>query len=335
MLQTLIDKIDYRTYLKKVRREEEDADVMENIDELLADAAELDDQELDRNPLEVFLEQAALYAETDRFDPDAARVNLMTLHAAKGLEFPYVFIIAVEQDILPHRRSRDDPQQMEEERRLLFVGMTRAKEELQLSCAKSRTFRGNHNLSMASIFLMELPRAEMLITDLTEQWEAYNDSWDEGEGEGAFDDFFDRHFGSDDEAAIPKSKSSLQAQAASPDSDIEQHFEPASDDLETWQPGSAKRPTTKRAPRDKVVEMLASKKLRTATELGDGEEVTLQAPPEAYKANSIVTHPTYGSGKIVDASGKGMRRTVTVEFFSDGMSRSFVLKFAKLTLESD
>lgn len=337
MLQTLIDKIDYRTYLKKVRREEEDADVMENIDELLADAAELDDQELDGNPLEVFLEQAALYAETDRFDPEADRVNLMTLHAAKGLEFPYVFIIAVEQDILPHRRSRDDPQQMEEERRLLFVGMTRAKEELQLSCAKSRTFRGNHNLSVASMFLMELPRAEMLISDLTEQWEAYNDSWDESEGAGeaAFDDFFDRHFGSDDEERMPKSKSSLQAKVAEPDSDIEPHFEPASDDLETWQPGSAKRPAAKRAPRDKVVEMLASKKLRTGTELGDGEEMTLQAPPEAYKANSIVTHPTYGSGKIVDASGKGMRRTVTVEFFSDGMSRSFVLKFAKLTLESD
>ena len=334
LLQTLITKIDYRNYLQKVRREEVDADVMENIDELLADAAELDNQELDGNPLEVFLEQAALYSETDRFDSEADRVNLMTLHAAKGLEFPYVFIIAVEQDILPHRRCREDPLQMEEERRLLFVGMTRAKEELQLSCAKSRSFRGNQNISAASMFLMELPRAEMHISDLTEQWDAYADSWDNDDA--AFDDLFDRHFGSDDEVSPQRASASSKKKTATDDDlGFDQHFDQGSADVETWEdPDANKRNTRQSTGNDRVAELLAANKLKTANDLSEDSAVAQQIPAEAFRVNAIVSHPTYGSGKITSASGKGLRRTVTVEFFGDGLSRSFVLKFAKLTLES-
>lgn len=333
LLQTLITKIDYRPYLQKVRREEADADVMANIDELLADAAELDNQKVDGNPLEVFLEQAALYSETDRLDSESDRVNLMTLHAAKGLEFPYVFIIAVEQDILPHRRCREDPLQMEEERRLLFVGMTRAKEELQLSCAKSRSFRGNQNLSAASMFLMELPRAEMLISDLTEQWDAYADSWDQGDE--AFDDFFDRHFGGDEESVSTSAEKLRKKTGPSLDTDLDQHFAQDTPEIDAWEPeqqakGSAALP----AGVERVAELLASKQLRTGNELGATAEDTAPVVPEAFRVQAIVSHPTYGSGKITSASGKGLRRTVTVEFFSDGLSRSFVLKFAKLTLES-
>lgn len=333
LLQTLITKIDYRPYLQKVRREEADADVMANIDELLADAAELDNQNVDGNPLEVFLEQAALYSETDRLDSESDRVNLMTLHAAKGLEFPYVFIIAVEQDILPHRRCREDPLQMEEERRLLFVGMTRAKEELQLSCAKSRSFRGNQNLSAASMFLMELPRAEMLISDLTEQWDAYADSWDQGDE--AFDDFFDRHFGGDEESVSNSAEKLRKKTGPSLDTDLDQHFAQDTPEIDAWEPeqqakGSAALP----AGVERVAELLASKQLRTGNELGATAEDTAPVVPEAFRVQAIVSHPTYGSGKITSASGKGLRRTVTVEFFSDGLSRSFVLKFAKLTLES-
>jgi DNA helicase-2/ATP-dependent DNA helicase PcrA len=279
------------------------------------------------------LEQAALYSETDRLDSDADRVNLMTLHAAKGLEFPYVFIIAVEQDILPHRRCREDPLQMEEERRLLFVGMTRAKEELQLSCAKSRSFRGNQNVSAASMFLMELPRAEMQISDLTEQWDAYADSWDRGDD--AFDDFFDRHFGSDEEATAPAPAKAQKKMSVDADPGFDQHFDQGAPEIDAWEADSgvkvtARRPTGK----DRVAELLASKQIRTANEVGDESDAAPTVPPEAFCPNAVVSHPTYGSGKITSASGRGLRRTVTVEFFSDGLSRSFVLKFAKLTLES-
>jgi DNA helicase-2/ATP-dependent DNA helicase PcrA len=335
LLQTLITKVDYRNYLTKIRREEADADVMENIDELLSDAAELDNQDLQGNPLEIFLEQAALYAETDRLDSDAERVHLMTLHAAKGLEFPYVFIIAVEQDILPHRRCRQDPLQMEEERRLLFVGMTRAKEELQLSCAQSRSFRGNQNVSAASMFLMELPRAEMQISDLTDRWEAYNDSWDHGEE--AFDDFFDRHFSKEKEEGAEGVADSRNARRKMGEEDpgLEHHFDQSSSELDNWENGSSEK-LGKRltAGKERVAEMLAAKQLRTGSEVSDETEGLPAIPPEAFRPNAIVSHPTYGSGKITSASGRGLRRTVTVEFFSDGVSRSFVLKFAKLTLES-
>src|SRR5207245_4840351 len=83
--------------------------------------------------------------------------TLMTLHASKGLEFPVVFIIAVEEGLLPHERSRENAEMVEEERRLAFVGMTRAKEELELSMATYREFRGQRRMSVPSKFLMELP----------------------------------------------------------------------------------------------------------------------------------------------------------------------------------
>jgi DNA helicase-2/ATP-dependent DNA helicase PcrA len=85
----------------------------------------------------------------------------MTLHASKGLEFPVVYLTAVEEGILPHERSREHPEQLEEERRLMFVGITRAQQELQLSTAQCRDFRGQRKLTIPSSFLMELPRAEM------------------------------------------------------------------------------------------------------------------------------------------------------------------------------
>ena len=84
-------------------------------------------------------------------------MTLMTLHAAKGLEFPVVFIVALEEGILPHSRANDDSKQLEEERRLLFVGITRAQRELYLSRCRIRTFRGQQQATFPSRFLDELP----------------------------------------------------------------------------------------------------------------------------------------------------------------------------------
>jgi len=89
----------------------------------------------------------------------------MTLHASKGLEFPVVYLVAVEEGLLPHERSRDLPDELEEERRLMFVGMTRAKQELQISRAVYRDFRGQRKLTIPSRFLMELPRGEMEVVE--------------------------------------------------------------------------------------------------------------------------------------------------------------------------
>src|SRR5437588_5351605 len=107
--------------------------------------------------LRAFLENVALLGETDEIKENAPRVTLMTLHAAKGLEFRVVFIIGMEENLFPHARSLEDPQQMEEERRLCYVGITRAKEHLYLVHAARRTFYGNTMVNPPSRFLTDIP----------------------------------------------------------------------------------------------------------------------------------------------------------------------------------
>jgi DNA helicase II / ATP-dependent DNA helicase PcrA len=114
-----------------------------------------------RDTLEQFLEESSLVADTDAWEAETDKVTLMTLHAAKGLEFPVVFIVAVEEGLLPHERSRHDEEKLEEERRLLFVGITRARDELQLSYAQYRYVPRQNCPTVPSPFLMELPRHEM------------------------------------------------------------------------------------------------------------------------------------------------------------------------------
>jgi len=105
-----------------------------------------------------FLEQVALVADVDRLDPNKDAITLITLHAAKGLEFPFVFIVGLEENILPHSRSLESEKDMEEERRLLYVGITRAKEKLYLVYAFRRSLWGRQEPSLPSRFLKEIPR---------------------------------------------------------------------------------------------------------------------------------------------------------------------------------
>ncbi len=145
--------------------DEEDQQRLANIEELLTVAREFDERHAVSRPLEEFLEEVSLVNDTDDWENENDRVTLMTLHASKGLEFPVVFLVAVEEGLLPHERSRNHPDQLEEERRLMFVGITRAQEELQISMAANRDFRGQRKLTIPSQFLMELPRSEMEIED--------------------------------------------------------------------------------------------------------------------------------------------------------------------------
>jgi DNA helicase-2/ATP-dependent DNA helicase PcrA len=142
-------------------RDPADQERLANVQELLTVARHFDERHPGGASLDEFLEETALVSDTDNWQIEADRVSLMTLHAAKGLEFPVVFIIAVEEGILPHERCRRHEDSLEEERRLLFVGITRAKEELQLSFTQMRDFRGQRKTSIPSGFLVELPRAEM------------------------------------------------------------------------------------------------------------------------------------------------------------------------------
>ncbi len=107
--------------------------------------------------LEQFLEMTSLISDVDNYDPSHEAVTLMTMHNAKGLEFPVVFVVGMEEGIFPHSRALSDPAQMEEERRLCYVGMTRAKDRLYMLHANSRLIYGGFQANMASRFLAEIP----------------------------------------------------------------------------------------------------------------------------------------------------------------------------------
>ncbi len=136
---------------------------LENLNELINSAAEYDKQAEEPSLLD-YLQQISLFSDTDAYDAASDRVALMTLHAAKGLEFEHTFITGVEAGLLPHERSTgEDDEQLEEERRLFFVGITRAKTDLFISYARYRTVRGQFLRTIPSQFLFELG------TNFTEQ----------------------------------------------------------------------------------------------------------------------------------------------------------------------
>ena len=107
--------------------------------------------------LTAFLEEVALVSDVDDLEETADAPVLMTLHMAKGLEFPTIFIVGLDEGILPHSRSLDDPDEMEEERRLCYVGITRAKERLYLVHAFRRTMYGESEVSVPSRFIADIP----------------------------------------------------------------------------------------------------------------------------------------------------------------------------------
>ena len=129
---------------------------IENIQELSSVAAELVAREPDAGLTE-FLESVSLVSEQDEYDEEESSVTLMTLHIAKGLEFPVVFVVGMEDGVFPHYRSMTDRAELEEERRLAYVGITRARQRLYLTHAWSRTLFGQTAYNPASRFLGEIP----------------------------------------------------------------------------------------------------------------------------------------------------------------------------------
>jgi DNA helicase-2/ATP-dependent DNA helicase PcrA len=149
LIDALIRRIGYMTYLHDGTPQGESR--QENVRELLSVAREY--QELG---LEGFLEEVALMSDADTKDTSGNAVTLMTLHAAKGLEFPIVFMVGLEETILPHSRALYDQSEMEEERRLCYVGMTRAREELHMLYANGRMLYGGTQHNPPSRFLSEI-----------------------------------------------------------------------------------------------------------------------------------------------------------------------------------
>ena len=127
-----------------------------NLDELLTVAIEFE-EEFAENSLQEFLEGITLSSDIDNIEEQEDSVTLMTLHSAKGLEFPVVFLVGMEEGIFPGYQSMMEPKELEEERRLCYVGITRAKENLFLTCSKQRTVFGSTSYNPVSRFLNEIP----------------------------------------------------------------------------------------------------------------------------------------------------------------------------------
>ncbi len=288
----------YRDHLKDSPAEE-DQQRLANIEELVTAARQFDDRYEEGGSLEEFLEQASLVADTDAWDTEGDKVTLMTLHAAKGLEFPAVFIVALEQGILPHERSREDEMQMEEERRLLFVGMTRAEQHLQMSLTNSREYRGRYRSSVPSFFLMEFPRHEM-------------DCFGIDVGPGYHGGAASRRLGDEatgeeaDELANEWAEQERQASLADPM--IEDPAEPA--------------PTGDVAPVITAAHMM--------NESADESSHDQPVSPEIFELGMLVIHPDYGPGKIISLSGQGNRRMATIQFLQPPLQRKILLAFSAL-----
>lgn len=156
MIKNIIDKIKYIEYLKN----EEPMiyeNRIENIEEFLGVAMEFEEEYVD-NSLVEFLESITLSSDIDNLADDGQKVTLMTLHSAKGLEYEVVFLVGMEEGIFPGYRSIENQKDIEEERRLCYVGITRAKQHLYLICAKQRTIFGSTQCNRISRFIQEIPK---------------------------------------------------------------------------------------------------------------------------------------------------------------------------------
>ncbi len=155
MVRKVIDESGYRDSLM-VQGTEEAEDRVRNVDELVNAAIQFEEENEDATLL-TFLGNASLASDADSKEENK-QVSLMTLHASKGLEFPVVFLVGMEQGLFPSYRSIDDPSAIEEERRLCYVGITRAQEQLYITHANARRLWGSREPAMPSIFLGELPK---------------------------------------------------------------------------------------------------------------------------------------------------------------------------------
>jgi DNA helicase-2/ATP-dependent DNA helicase PcrA len=164
LMENVVSRSGLEAYYKKEGGDEQAE--LANINELISSAAEYD-RENPEGSLEDYLATISLVSDADHMKGAGGAVTLMTLHAAKGLEFPVVSIIGLEEGIMPHSRAAEDLHQLEEERRLCFVGITRAQERLVLSNARVRTVRGLRTRTTTSPFIYEMPPDDFETIDRT------------------------------------------------------------------------------------------------------------------------------------------------------------------------
>ncbi len=263
VVRQVLDLSGYRDMLRR-GDDTEDQERLANVEDLITAAKQFAAEDSSRT-IGDFLENVTLASDLDSWDERQDCVSIMTLHAAKGLEFPVVYMAAVEQGLLPHERSIARNDELEEERRLAFVGMTRAKGELYLTHARSREFRGQTIYPVESMFFRELPEEAIEHIDLSSG----------GRGPDAFEDW--------------RGGGGAAAEQGWHDAGV--------------RPRPA--PIPPRAP-------------------AENESV-------AYAVGTLVRHPSYGTGRVVDVSGQGVLKRVKIRFSTAG-ERTFIADKVKLEI---
>lgn len=163
-------------YIESLKNDEDTLeDRLENLDELYSTIARYEEENGDNSSLDGFLEEVSLLSDIDNYDTELDTVTLMTLHSAKGLEFPNVFLVGMENGIFPSAQSSSDPSELEEERRLAYVGITRAKKKLYLTNAYSRMQFGKTAMNPPSVFISEIP-SELTENSTSDFYGRYNHS---------------------------------------------------------------------------------------------------------------------------------------------------------------
>ena len=312
LLKFLIDRTGYIKLLEAEDTPEAYSRI-ENLNELLNAAADSRDR---AETLDQFLDHAALIADTDDYD-QRSQITLMSLHAAKGLEFPLVFLSGLEEGLFPHSRTMLNPDDIEEERRLAYVGMTRAMDQLILTRAVYRRRYGSDlpEASVPSRFLEEVPAAlmEELGRRHAREGNARVRTGDvgtgslarsAGRGPAAFDDTTSTHYSYEDE-----------------------------DQSATWQgrasATSRQKPTAPARPYnsiENIAEFFASRGKKFTFPKTPVEEPTGK---RGFRPGQKVRHPKYGEGTVYQREGEGEEAKITVQFPRFGLKK-LVEKYAQL-----
>jgi DNA helicase-2/ATP-dependent DNA helicase PcrA len=310
--------IDRTGYIKSLEEEgtPEAFSRIENLKEL-ANAAQ-DAQERGETLAE-FLDHAALVSDVDEYDPEA-RVTLMTLHAAKGLEFPLVVLAGMEEGLFPHSRTLNDPPQMEEERRLCYVGLTRAMDSLVVTRARYRRRYGNDmpEASIPSRFLEEIP--QHLMEDLSggrnraTSWGGYGAQYTETPsrfGRSGGDEFSSRHYSYEDE---DQSASDRPGQVGAR----------GERRMGNPPPGNSV---------DNIAKFFTGRGPAGRSVPARGARPRLDVPEptgaKGFRSGQRVRHPKYGEGIVFKREGDGDDAKITVQFSGFGVKK-LVEKFAQL-----
>jgi DNA helicase-2/ATP-dependent DNA helicase PcrA len=341
--------IDRTGYIKALETEgsPEAFSRIENLKEL-ANAAH--DAEVRGETLGDFLDHAALASDTDHFDPEA-RVTLMTLHAAKGLEFPLVFLAGLEEGLFPHSRTLNNPEELEEERRLCYVGMTRAMNTLILTRAHYRRRYGNDSpeMSIPSRFLEEVPEA--LIENLggrSSAWStpAYGHSsrrgFGRGDGKDSARDGDSRHYNYEDESQETHPAAAVRGSATRRD--------PSKPFVASWMTAPKKsQPDLESGPKGKSAEVQGESELAPPNSIDNiakffggrpaiGRPGSLARPAMEVHAPTGATglrkgdrvrHAKYGEGVVMMREGDGEDAKLSVVFERHGLKK-LMEKFASL-----